>query len=155
MTRQQVDAIARRFGVPAVIAAASIVLIYTGSAKLLGPSAFAETIATHGLVPRDLTPHAAWGVIAAELSIGVSSLWLLVGKQLTKPAAIGTALIFAGFAWYAGAMVIFPPEAPTSCGCTGDFEEPADWRALTGRNSATAGVLLLTLPMTRRTTAPH
>ena len=155
MTKKRLIRSVARFGVPFVIASASIVLIYTGSSKLLSPSAFAETIATHGLIPNDLTPHISWGVIALELTIGVSSLWLLVGKQLTKPAAIGASVVFAAFAWYAGAMVVFPPDAPTSCGCSGATDEPANWRALTGRNSAAAGLLLLTIPVSRRTTTPH
>lgn len=146
MTRDRFIQIVRAHVPPVVIAAAAIVLIFTGSAKLLAPTTFAQTIASHGLIPEALTPHVAWGVIAAELVVGVGSLWLLIGRRLTRRAAV---------AWYSGAMVVFPPPAPMSCGCAGSAEEPADWRSLTGRNSAAAGLLVFMLPVSRETKPRH
>lgn len=151
MTRKRFIEILRTCIPSIVVAAAAIVLIYTGSAKLLAPSTFAQTIASHGLIPEVLTPHVAWGVIALELLVGVSSLWLLTGRRLTRHAAMGAAAVFAAFAWYAGAMVVFPPPAPTSCGCAGSAQEPANWRALTARNAGAAGLLVIMLPVSGET----
>lgn len=155
MTRARVVTFIRTHLPPLVVAAAAIALVYTGSAKLLAPTAFAQTIASHGLIPEVLTPHVAWGVITLELAVGVGSLWLIAGKRLLQPAAISAALVFAAFAWYAGAMVLFPPPEPTSCGCAGASAEPADWRTLTGRNTALAAALFITLPIAPRTTTPR
>lgn len=56
MTRERFIEFTRSHVPPVVIAAAAIVLIFTGSAKLLAPSTFAQTIASHGLIPEALTP---------------------------------------------------------------------------------------------------
>jgi|GEM_PF-3306087 len=149
MTRGRLISLILYEGLGLLVAAAALVLLYTGSAKLLAPSAFAETINTHGLIPRDLTPHVAWGVIAMELAVGISTLWLVLAERRIKPAAIGAGLVFTAFAWYAGAMILFPPPAPTGCGCAGSgVTDIADWGAITWRNAATAALLLVALPLT-------
>ncbi len=147
MTRERFISLIRFEGLGLLVAAAALVLLYTGSAKLLAPSAFVETINSHGLIPRDLTPHVAWGVIAMEIAVGISTLWLVLAEHRIKPAAIGAGLVFAAFAWYAAAMILFPPPAPTSCGCAGSgTTDIADWGAITWRNAAAAGLLILAVP---------
>ena len=139
----------RTEGVALLVVGAAVVLLYTGSAKLTAPSAFAETIEAQGLIPRDLTPHVAWGVIAAELAVGISALWLVLAERRVRHAAIGAGLLFAAFAWYAGATVLFPPPAPTGCGCAGSgASDIADWGAITWRNAAAAGLLIIAAPLT-------
>ena len=151
MTRDRLIPFLRVQGSALFVIAAALVLLYTGSAKLLGPSAFAQTIEAHGLIPRDLSPHVAWGVIAMELSVGTSALWLVLAERRTRAAAIGAGLVFAAFAWYAGAMVLFPPPAPTGCGGAGSAStEAANWGAITGRNSALAAALLVFVPAAAR-----
>ncbi len=147
MTRGRFISFLRVQGSAFFVIAAALVLLYTGSAKLLGPSAFARTIEAQGLIPRDLSPHVAWGVITMELSVGTSALWLVLAERRTRAAAIGAGLVFAAFAWYAGAMVLSPPPEPTGCGCAGSSPtDIADWGAITGRNSALAAALLVAVP---------
>lgn len=151
MTRHRLMSILRFDGIALLVCAAGALLLYTGSSKLLGPSTFAETIASHGLIPKDLSPHIAWGVIAMELGVGASVLWLILAENRLRAAAIATAIVFAAFAWYAGAMTLFPPPEPTSCGCSGSAAaEPADWRQLTGRNACAAALLFLAAPIAGR-----
>lgn len=151
MTRDRLISTLTLEGAGLLVASAALVLLYTGSAKLVAPSLFAQTIEAQGLIPRDLTPHVAWGVIAMELAVGVRALWLVLAERRVRPAAIGAGLVFAAFAWYAGAMVLFPPPEPTGCGCAGSgTADLADWGAITWRNSAVAGTLLVLTPVALR-----
>ncbi len=147
MTRERLISVLRAQGSALLVASAALVLLYTGSAKLMAPSSFAQTIEAQGLIPRDLTPHVSWGVIAMELSVGTSALWLVLAERRVRGASIGAGLVFGAFAWYAGAMVLFPPPAPTGCGCAGSAsQDPAHWGTITGRNSAAAAMLLVVVP---------
>lgn len=164
MTLARITRLLRVDAARAVILGAALVLLYTGSAKLTGPRAFAETIASHALLPRDLAPQIAWGVIAMELAVGTGALWLVLAQGRLRAAAASLALAFTAFAWYAGALVVFPPPAPASCGCAGSASAlPADWGAITARNTlAAAGLALVACaainarfePRERRVLAP-
>ena len=156
MKHRRLIHILRFEGSALLVSAAATIFIYTGVAKLIDPAAFSKTIASHGLLPADLAPNIAWGVIALELAIGISALWLVLGERRIKPAAIATAILFGSFAWYAGAMVLFPPPAPASCGCawaSAANDQPANWRVIAGRDSVAAALLLLMIPAASQTRA--
>ena len=136
-------------GIGFLVALTATVPLYTGFAKLLSPAAFREALLAQSLIPEPIVSQVAWGVILLEIVIGTSALWHIAGKGIIHRAVLMLASLFALFALYAGAMILFPPPAPTGCGCTGsDVTDIADWGAITWRNAATAALLLVALPLT-------
>ncbi|MGP1271784.1 MAG: MauE/DoxX family redox-associated membrane protein [Phycisphaerales bacterium] len=127
----------------AAVLLASSVLLWSAIGKLEDPYGFADIVRSHGLVPDPMADHAAWGLIVAEVVIGVSTLWWTLSVQHFRRALWMLAAMFSVFAVYAMCLVFLPPPGPTACGCSGagTAGTPADWRFLTVQNSASAVVL--------------
>jgi uncharacterized membrane protein YphA (DoxX/SURF4 family) len=93
----------------------SVLLSVAGLSKSLAPSAFSETLNSHGLIPRRRSQLVARSVITAELVLGV---WLISGFAY-RFAAAATAALLVMFLLYRAALRAFGPEG-ASCGCLGD-----------------------------------
>jgi len=134
-------------GIGLLVAITATVPLYTGTAKLLSPAAFREALLAQSLIPEPIVSQVAWGVILLEIAIGSSALWHVAGKGTIHRAVLMLASLFALFSLYAAAMILFPPPAPTGCGCAGSgTTDIADWGAITWRNAAAAGLLILAVP---------
>ena len=145
----------RLYGVGSVLILTAASIIFTGFTKLLFPTDFQEILVSHGLIPEPIAATAAWAVILAEIGFGASAIWLIAGELRMRLAAAMLASIFLAFSVYAGAMIVFPPPAPASCGRAGagSDQDGANWSVIAGRNSAAATMLLLMIPAARQTRA--
>lgn len=131
-----------------VLAGACSVMI-AGFAKMLDPGAFIAALIAHDLVPEAVGSNLGWGVILVELWAAANAVWALL-RARPAIAAWSIAAIFGVFAWYAAALVVFPPPEPVGCGCGLLSDDAAHWPSLTLRNTAASGLFCLCALISRR-----
>lgn len=120
----------------------SLILLYTGFAKLTDPAGFAEILRAHALIPAGATV-AAWAVPIIELALATVTIYALAA---TLPAlhfaAWAHAAIFAAFAAYCAALWLNPPRIHVPCGCGFSNALVADWSGPTIRAAALAAAAI-------------
>jgi uncharacterized membrane protein YphA (DoxX/SURF4 family) len=116
-----------------------IILVVSGSHKLLHPQAFVDTIAIHHSVYASDMVIAAWFMILSEISVGLTIIACAVNKNV-RIACLLSSFFFALLMLYAVWLVIEPPTQPVGCGCGFSREVvTADgWKWIVVRNGVLA-----------------
>lgn len=112
----------------ALHAAAAMLLLVAGMAKVARPAPTTELLSTLGLPPR---PSLTIGIGVVESVVGVTAL--LVGGPIVAAATGALYLGFVAVVWRALAA------GATSCGCFGRVDAPPSWIHIVG-NAALAAV---------------
>jgi uncharacterized membrane protein YphA (DoxX/SURF4 family) len=106
----------RRLLAPGLRALIALVLLATGTAKLLDMEGFAAIVAAYRAVPHALVVPAAWAVALGELGLAA---WLISGAG-SRPAALASAALHAAYMTWAATALARGLQIE-NCGCFGVF----------------------------------
>lgn len=126
-----------------VAIAVSLLFLYSGVEKWSDIDQFERIVVSHGLIDQTWAGPSGTALASIELGLGAIglSLVLLTGPRSLAPVFLAQALMFLGFAVYAGLLAARPPPEPTSCGCGMLWGPTADWPSILTRNTITAAAL--------------
>lgn len=123
--------------------AVSLLFLYSGVEKWSDIGQFERIVVSHGLIGQSWAGPAGVALACIELGVGTGGLAfvLLGGPRSLAPVFLAQAVMFLGFAVYAGLLAAKPPPEPTSCGCGMLSAPTADWHLILTRNAITAASL--------------
>jgi hypothetical protein len=120
----------------------SLLLLYTGFAKLADPSAFANILRAQGLLSAD-AGFVGWAVPLAELAVATLGMYAIAAAlPALRFAGLAQAALFTAFTAYCAALWANPPRAHVPCGCGLSKSVVIDWSGPTMRAAILAALAL-------------
>jgi hypothetical protein len=130
-----------------VLLIAGLALLLLALFKVSAFENFRDAVLSHGLVPKDFVLIASGIAVGGELLVAIAAVWgALGGAGRGAWGAAALTLILLSFLGYATALVVNPPPAPVSCGCTPNGAKIESWAPVMSRNAwLTTGSSAVTL----------
>lgn len=126
------------FIVRAAVLLTAAAVMFAAFLKVDDIQEFRRILIAQRLIGENQSGLTAWVITGAELGIGCVAFGLALQRplRLAAIAALMMALLFAAFAIYSAALVVFPPPKPVPCGCGFSPLPVSDWAGIAARNGA-------------------